>query len=294
MAQHSFSWRAFLVACRPKQWLKNVLVFAGPAAAGQLNEWSAVSATLWVFAGFCVTASGTYLINDVIDAQHDRLHPTKRFRPVASGALSLQFAISIGIFLLIAGVVLAGVPRWQSAAIVALYALLTVLYSLGVKRIPLLELAVISSGFVLRAMAGATGTDIPMSTWFLLSITFGSLFVASGKRFAEVLEMGEGVSDTRASLSVYTLPYLRQLIMFSCTATAISYCLWAFENAADSDSAIAFHELSIIPMVLSLLRYLMVLETGKGGAPEDVFLKDWGMRVYASSWLVLYVVGIYA
>jgi decaprenyl-phosphate phosphoribosyltransferase len=195
---------------------------------------------------------------------------------------------------MVLGICLASVPRWQSGALVALYALLTVMYSLILKRIPLVELAVIAAGFVLRAMAGAAGTETPMSTWFLLSITFGSLFVASGKRFAELLEMGERSTETRSALSSYTLTYLRQLIVFSCTATAIAYFLWAFENAADADSSIPYHELSIIPMVLALLRYLMVLETGKGGAPEEVFMRDWGMRVYASLWLVLYVVGVYA
>lgn len=285
---------ALLSTARPRQWLKNVLVFAGPAAAGGLDTWTTLSDSLWVFFGFCAAASGTYFLNDIIDRENDRRHPTKRNRAIASGQVGTTVAITFGAFLLLLGVVLASVPRWQAGALVGLYALLTVSYSIVLKRIPLVELAVIASGFVLRAMAGAAGTETPMSTWFLLSITFGSLFVASGKRFAEMLEMGERAAETRTALLSYSLTYLRQLIIFSCTATAIAYFLWAFENAADSDSAIPFDELSIIPMVLALLRYLMVLESGKGGAPEEVFLKDWGMRVYASLWLLLYVVGVYA
>jgi decaprenyl-phosphate phosphoribosyltransferase len=290
--------RSFLHAvvstARPRQWLKNLLVFAGPAAAGGFDSWATVSESLWVFAGFSATASGTYFLNDVVDRENDRRHPTKSSRAIAAGQLSYGVALVIGFLLLLLGIYLASVPRWQSGAVVALYALLTVMYSLVLKRIPLVELAVIAAGFVLRAMAGAAGTETPMSTWFLLSITFGSLFVASGKRFAELLEMGERSVETRSALSSYTLTYLRQLIVFSCTATAIAYFLWAFENAADANSSIPYHELSIIPMVLALLRYLMVLETGKGGAPEEVFMRDWGMRVYASLWLVLYVVGVYA
>lgn len=294
MAKNRSFLHAVISTARPRQWLKNVLVFAGPAAAGGLDAWSTVSASAWVFAGFCATASGTYFLNDVVDVENDRRHPHKRHRAIAAGQLSVALAVMIGVCLLLAGVLLASIPRWQSGALVLLYALLTVSYSVVLKRVPLVELAVIASGFVLRAMAGAAGTETPMSTWFLLSITFGSLFVASGKRFAELLEMGDRSVETRSALSSYTLTYLRQLIVFSCTATAIAYFLWAFENAADSDSSIPYHELSIIPMVLALLRYLMVLETGKGGAPEDVFIKDWGMRVYASLWLVLYVVGVYA
>jgi decaprenyl-phosphate phosphoribosyltransferase len=285
---------AVVSTTRPRQWLKNVLVFAGPAAAGGLDAWSNVSTSLWVFVGFCAAASGTYFINDIVDVENDRRHPSKKGRAIAAGQLSVSLGAVLGVALLCLGVALASVPRWQSGSLVALYALLTVSYSVVLKNIPLVELAVIASGFVLRAMAGAAGTETPMSTWFLLSITFGSLFVASGKRFAELLELGERSGETRAALSSYTLTYLRQLIVFSCTATAIAYFLWAFENAADAASSIPYHELSIIPMVLALLRYLMVLESGKGGAPEDVFIKDWGMRIYASVWLLLYVVGVYA
>lgn len=285
---------ALVSTARPRQWLKNVLVFAGPAAAGGLDAWSTLSESLWVFVGFCAAASGTYFLNDIIDRENDRRHPTKQHRAIASGQVGTATAITCGVVLLVLGIVLAAIPRWQAGALVALYVLLTVSYSIVLKRVPLVELGVIASGFVLRAMAGAAGTETPMSTWFLLSITFGSLFVASGKRFAEMLEMGDRAAETRTALLSYSLTYLRQLIVFSCTATAIAYFLWAFENAVDSDSAIPFDELSIVPMVLALLRYLMVLESGKGGAPEEVFLKDWGMRIYASLWLLLYVVGVYA
>jgi decaprenyl-phosphate phosphoribosyltransferase len=285
---------ALVSTARPRQWLKNLLVFAGPAAAGHLDTWATLSDTLWVFTGFCAAASGTYFVNDVIDRENDRRHPTKKSRAIASGQVSTALAVGCATVLLILGIGLAMVPRWQAGALVALYVVLTLSYSVVLKQVPLVELAVIASGFVLRAMAGAAGTETPMSTWFLLSITFGSLFVASGKRFAELLEMGDRSGETRSALSSYSLTYLRQLIVFSCTATAIAYFLWAFENAADADSAIPYHELSIIPMVLALLRYLMVLESGKGGAPEEVFIRDWGMRVYASMWLLLYVVGVYA
>lgn len=278
---------------RPKQWLKNVLVFAGPAAASLLDSWDVIGETLLIFVGFCLAASGTYFLNDVIDVHHDRNHPLKSLRPVAAGKITTTQASAVGAVLMAGGVVIAGLPRVESGGIVLLYVALTVSYSVYLKRVPLLELAIIASGFVLRAMAGAAGTDTPMSTWFVLCITFGSFFVASGKRFAEVKEFGEGDTATREGLSAYSLNYLRQLIVFSCTATAIAYFLWAFENASGADSDFPFFELSIVPMVLALLRYLMVLESGKGGAPEDVFIKDAAIRYYALAWLVLYVVGVY-
>jgi decaprenyl-phosphate phosphoribosyltransferase len=284
--------RDFIVEARPKQWLKNLLVFAGPGAAGVLNESEVFLDSVLVFIGFCVAASGTYFLNDVIDRNLDHNHPVKRTRPIASGRISVRVGTVVSVVLLIGGIVIASTPRWQAGGIVLLYVVLTVSYSVYLKKVPLLELAVIASGFVLRAMAGAAGTEIPMSTWFLLSITFGSFFVASGKRFAEVMEFGSD-SRTRTALSEYSVSYLRQLIVFSCTATAISYFLWAFENASDSASDFPFHELSIVPMVLSLLRYVMVLESGQGEAPEDIFLKDRAIQMYVLSWLTLYVVGVY-
>jgi decaprenyl-phosphate phosphoribosyltransferase len=286
--------RAFLVEARPRQWLKNVLVFAGPAAAGLLTDASAVRNSILVFIGFCLAASGTYFLNDVIDREFDRRHPTKKHRPIASGIISAPIALVTATVLLLLGCGIAAIPRWQSGAVVAVYGLVTISYSVYLKTVPILELAFIAAGFVLRAMAGAAATQTPMSTWFLLSITFGSFYVASGKRFAESLEFGREAVQTREAQSAYSLTYLRQLIAFACSATAISYSLWAFENASLASSNLPLFELSIVPMVLALLRYLMVLEAGRGGAPEDVFLTDRAIQVYASMWLVIYVLGVYA
>jgi len=286
--------RAFLVEARPRQWLKNVLVFAGPAAAGLLTDSAAVRDSILVFVGFCLAASGTYFLNDVIDRELDQRHPTKKYRPVAAGIISVPTAVVTATVLLLAGCGVASIPRWQSGAVVAVYALITLSYSLYLKNVPILELAIIAAGFVLRAMAGAAATQTPMSTWFLLSITFGSFYVASGKRFAESLEFGAEAVQTREAQGAYSLTYLRQLIAFSCSATAISYALWAFENASQASSNLPLFELSIVPMVLALLRYLMVLEAGRGGAPEDVFLTDRAIQVYAVLWLGIYLLGVYA
>jgi decaprenyl-phosphate phosphoribosyltransferase len=254
--------------------MKNILVFAAPGALGVLNEWEPLWKTSVIFVAFCLVASGTYYWNDIKDVEQDKLHPKKKFRPIASGAIPLPLARVLGTLLLLGGPALAASVRLEAGGIVALYALLTISYSSWLKHVALLDLAIVASGFVLRAMSGAAGTETPMSNWFVLCTTFGSFFIVTGKRFAELVEMGDNASSTRASLRAYTVPYLRQLLVVSCTATVVTYCMWAFENATNADEVIPFHGLSIVPMVLALLRYLMVLENGGGGAPEEVFMKD--------------------
>jgi decaprenyl-phosphate phosphoribosyltransferase len=284
---------ACLKEARPSQWTKNVLVFSAPAALGVLNEWSSLGKTLVVFLAFCLVASGTYYWNDIMDVEQDRLHPKKRNRPIASGAVPLPVARVVGSVLLLTGPALAYAVRPAAGGIIALYAFLTIGYSTWWKHIPVLDLALVASGFVLRAMVGAAATQTPMSTWFVLCITFGSFFIVTGKRFAELLELGDKAILTRASLKAYSLTYLRQLLVVSCTATVVTYCIWAFENAAIAQESIPFHGLSIVPMVLALLRYLLVLENGGGGAPEEVFFNDRWIQAYGAVWVVVYGLAVY-
>ncbi len=285
--------RAIVKEARPHQWMKNVLVFAAPGALGVLNEWEPLWKTAVVFVAFCLTASGTYYWNDIKDVDQDKVHPKKRFRPIASGAIPLPLAKVLGTLLLLGGPVVAATVRLEAGAIVALYALLTISYSSWLKHVALLDLAIVASGFVLRAMSGAAGTETPMSNWFVLCTTFGSFFIVTGKRFAELVEMGDNAGSTRASLRDYTVPYLRQLLVVSCTATVVTYCMWAFENATNADEVLPFHALSIVPMVLALLRYLMVLENGGGGAPEEAFLRDRSTQLYGLVWVIVYGLAVY-
>lgn len=286
--------RSIIKEARPTQWSKNVLVFAAPGALGVLNEWASLSKAMLIFVAFCLVASGTYYWNDIKDVEQDRLHPKKRFRPIASGEVPVPVARLIGTCLLVGGPLLGYVVRPQAGGVIALYAVLTIGYSTWWKHIPLLDLAIVSSGFVLRAMAGAAGTQTPMSTWFVLCTTFGSFFIVTGKRFSELLELGENAMTTRASLKSYSLTFLRQLLVVACTATVVMYCMWAFENASLVDEAIPFHSLSIVPMVLALLRYLMILENGGGGAPEEVFAKDRTIQLFGAVWVIVYGLAVYA
>ena len=279
---------------RPRQWMKNALVFAAPAALGVLDDPGPLGQAVALFAAFCATASGVYYWNDIRDVEQDRLHPLKKLRPIASGAVPLMLARVVGTALLTVGVGISYLVRLEAGYVMTLYVVLQALYSGALKHVALLDLAIVSSGFVLRAMIGAVGTDTPMSNWFVLCITFGSFFIVTGKRYAELNELGDDALLTRVAMKGYTVQYLNQVMLVSLTATVVTYCMWALENADASDGILPLHGITIVPMVLALLRYLMLLEKGQGGAPEDVFLSDRVIQAYGASWVVLYGLAVYS
>ncbi len=287
-----------LRTARPKQWLKNVLVFAAPGAAGVLNQGREFVLTVVLFVAFCCAAAAVYFWNDLIDVQADRKHPTKRLRPIASGAVPIGAARAVGLVLPLAALGLAGLTgRWQTVAVVGVYLVVNLAYNLGLKQVPVVDLVAVASGFVLRAGAGAVAVDVPMSRWFVLCTTFGSLFIVAGKRYAELNELGVG-AGTRATLDMYTIGYLRIVLSVSCGSALLSYCVWAFETSASVDEIgsfdFPFYELSIVPMLTALLRYLLVLEQGGGGAPEEVFAKDRVLQLLGLTWIVIYGIAVYA
>lgn len=282
---------------RPKQWLKNLLVFMAPAAAGVLGDWHTTLRVVAAFLIFCVVASGTYLVNDVVDAESDRHHPTKRVRPVASGALRQGVALGVGAALIataIAAALLVG--PWGFAAVVASYAGLSLAYSVRLKREPVMELAVVASCFVLRAVAGGVVAHVPLSTWFLAVTSFAALFIVTGKRSAEHARLGENRGVHRLVLDQYSESFLRSTLTISATVTVASYCLWAFERtgllAHAGDKAI-WIELTVIPLVLSVLHILRLLDAGHGGEPEQLALRDHVLQGYGVLWLALMAIGLY-
>lgn len=286
--------RALVRQARPRQWVKNVLVFAAPGAAGVLDDAGALWSTVIAFVAFCLVSSGTYYWNDLLDIEADRLHPTKRHRPLASGAVPIGVARIIGTSLILGGILLGfATGHWHTAAVLAVYAVLTLSYSIHLKHVAVVDLIAIASGFVLRAMAGAAAADVPMSSWFVLCTTFGSLFIVTGKRYAELRELGEEAAATRATLEAYSLTYLRSVLSVSLGATIVAYCIWAFETAERSGSDFPFYELSIVPMLTALLRYLLILEQGHGGAPEEVFAADRSLQAFGVIWLITFALGVY-
>jgi decaprenyl-phosphate phosphoribosyltransferase len=287
--------RGLVRTARPKQWLKNVLVFAAPGAAGVLDQWDDLWRTLLVFVAFCLGASAIYMWNDALDVDADRIHPTKRFRPIAAGVVPVTTAKVIGSLLPVAAVGVAALTgHAKAAAIVAVYVAVLMLYSIWLKHVAVLDIVTVASGFVLRAAGGAAAVAVPMSNWFVLVTVFGSLFIVSGKRYAEMREIGEDAASVRATLAAYNLGYLRLVLAVSCGCALLSYCQWAFERSGETTSGSFFYELSIVPMLTALLRYALVLEQGRGAAPEEVFTDDRVLQLLGVAWVIVFGLAVYA
>lgn len=284
--------RALVVSMRPKQWVKNVLVAAAPAAAGVLGQWWAVRDTLVAFGAFCLAAGGTYLLNDALDVDADRRHERKRLRPVAAGEVPVPVAHGAGLILAAAGVGLGFAASWQLALVVGLYLVCTTAYTLWLKHLAVLDLGLVASGFVLRLIGGAVAVGVPISVWFIIVGSFGSLFMVAGKRHAEHLDLGAARGEHRATLSEYSLAYLGYVRAVASGVAMVGYALWAFEAHAGRPGVIWF-ELSIAPFVLAILRYALIVERGEAGAPEDVVLGDRPLQVLGAIWAALLVVGLY-
>lgn len=287
---------ALVRALRPRQWLKNVLVLAAPLASGRLSETQVQLETAAAFVAFSLAASGVYLANDLRDVETDRAHPVKRSRAIAAGEVRPRTAAATATLLLIAAVAVSLATAAALTTVVVVYVVMAIAYTLVLRSQPVLDLAVIAAGFVLRALAGGAASDIGFSPWFLLVAAFGSLFMAAGKRASELRRVGTvaGVDTAggavRASLASYSEGYLRFVWVMSATVAVMTYCLWAIEVSAGWSRPV-LAEVSIVPFVLAILRYGLHVERGAAEAPEDVVLDDRVLQGLGLTWVVLFAAG---
>jgi len=272
-------------AMRPRQWVKNVLVLAAPMAAGSVTQLDVLLPVALAFVVFCMAASGIYLVNDALDVEADRAHPTKRFRPIAAGILPIRLAYMIAVGLLVASILLSFLANWQLAVVMAVYIGIQLAYCFGLKHQAVLDICIVSSGFLIRAIAGGVAAEIPLSQWFLLIMAFGSLFMAAGKRYAELRLATRTGAKIRKSLEYSTETYLRFVWTVAATAVVICYGLWAFEqdNRADSN----WYAISMVPFVVAILRYAVDVDGGEAGEPEEIALKDRVLQFLAVAWILV-------
>ncbi len=287
-------------ALRPKQWIKNLLVFAAPAAAGSLTEFRTFSKTAVLAIVFCALSSGSYLVNDVVDAEADARHITKMHRPIASGKLRPEVAWITGSILIVAPMIPFLFTSLRDAiGVAALYAAISVFYSLWGKRIAVADIGLVASGFLLRAIAGGVAAGVPLSNWFLIVVSFGALFVVTAKRYAELTNIpANGSTAQREVLAGYDLDYLSFGRTMSASVAVLAYCLWAFERAqhlptgARPLSALLI-EVSIAPFVLAFMRYALAAGGGKGEEPEEIFLRDRLLQFFGAIWFATLAAALY-
>ncbi len=277
-----------LRACRPRQWSKNLLVFAAPAAAGWIDRPGIAAEAAGALVVLCMISSATYLVNDVRDREQDREHPRKRLRPVAAGELSPRAALWTAGALAASGVALATVLAPGLGVLACGYLALTASYSLWLRRVVVLDILVVATGFVIRALAGGVATDIYLSRWFVIVTACCAVFLVAAKRFAE-LRAHSGAGPARATLRRYSLGRLRLTLAASAMAASVAYTSWAFTRP----DHIVWYGLSIVPLVLWLGRYSTLIGRGGGQAPEELILRDRALLVLGAAWGVLFLGGVY-
>ncbi|MEN0139062.1 MAG: decaprenyl-phosphate phosphoribosyltransferase [Rhodococcus sp. (in: high G+C Gram-positive bacteria)] len=278
-------------AVRPRQWVKNVLVLAAPVAAGTATESAVLLPVALAFVVFCMAASGIYLVNDAMDVEADRAHPTKRFRPIAAGVLPVNLAYAMAVVLLGGSIALSFLANWQLAVVMAVYIGIQLAYCFGLKHQAVLDICIVSSGFLLRAIAGGVAAEIALSQWFLLVMAFGSLFMAAGKRYAELQLAERTGAKIRKSLENYTTTYLRFVWTLSATAVVLCYGLWAFQQ--DDLKATNWYAISMVPFTIAILRYAVDVDGGEAGEPEEIALGDRVLQLLAIAWIGVVGVAVY-
>jgi decaprenyl-phosphate phosphoribosyltransferase len=284
--------RGVLRTMRPKQWVKNVLVLAAPFAGGVLFSGGMALELVVAFVAFSLAASGIYLVNDANDVAADRAHPTKRRRPIAAGIVPVRLAFGVAVVLLAAAVGISLLANWRLTAVVGVYIAVQLAYCFWLKHQPVLDICIVASGFLLRAVAGGAATGIPLSQWFLLSAGFGSLFMVAGKRYAEMILAERTGAKIRKSLESYSASYLRFVWALSATVLIMTYSLWAFQIREAHHNSV-WSAISIVPFVVAVLRYAVDVDSGNGGEPEEIALGDRVLQVLAIAWVATLTLAVY-
>jgi 4-hydroxybenzoate polyprenyltransferase len=276
---------ALIKAMRPRQWIKNVLIFAAVVFDRKIGFPPALLSTIAGVGLFSLIASAIYLINDISDLDADRNHPTKKNRPIASGMLPIPIARFTAILLLAVALPLAYLLAPEFALICLGYFILNISYSLWLKHIPLIDVLVLASFYVLRVAAGVTIIHVErFSPWLYIATTFLALFLGIGKRRAELLN-GQKSNNTRRVLSSYTLTYLDQLIMIVLTITIVTYSLYTFFAPNLPENQVTM--LTIPFVIYGVFRYLFLIQVeGRGEAPEEIILTDRPFQVNLILWTI--------
>jgi len=278
----------YLQAMRIQQWSKNLLVVVAPFAAGHVFHRAILTKTLYAFLAFSFAASFNYIVNDLRDVERDRTNATKLHRPIASGRLSKRSAQALALVNLIAAVGFALLLPGAFQLTLGIYTLLTLLYSFGLKHEPIVELLIVSFGFALRAIGGATATHTPSSRWFLVVATFGPLVIVTAKRIAE--KQSKTSISIRPVIEHYSNEFLQFVLTVAAGITLTAYSLWAFSLM----NIHPFAEISVITVAFALFRYVWAVEKESGEIPEKVIYGDWYFLGANAATAILLILSVYA
>jgi decaprenyl-phosphate phosphoribosyltransferase len=284
-------FKAVVQSTRPRQWPKNLLVFAAPLAGDTVGRPYGLVYALVAAVAFVAASSAVYLVNDVVDAERDRSHPYKKFRPVAAGRLPEAQAVALAVGFVLAALAAGfAISEPLLAAAIAAYLIISFLYSAGLKHVPFLELACVASGFVLRVVGGAAATHVPPSGWFLLVCSLGALMVAIAKRYTELTVLGSDAAVHRPAMRGYSLRALRLAQRAVSVTMVVSYMLWAAGEPGSSMRI--WHLVSAIPLAAALARFDRLTARATSKPVEDLIARDPLMVCCELAWLALFAIGL--
>lgn len=270
---------------RPTQWLKNLMLFFPPFLGGELLKPGLLVAGLLPLVAFCLASSSAYVLNDIIDRERDRNHPAKQYRPLPSGGISVPAASALYAALFSGAVFLSWRISPAFLFILLAYLVVSVLYSLALKNIPLLDIFCISAGFLLRLQAGGEAFVVPISEWLFLSVFLLSIFLGTGKRLGEKNALGEEAGTHRKTLEAYPAGFLDGVLYMTGGAVLVTYTLYVIARE--------MHIYTVPLCCFGLLRYIMRVKSGEGGDPTESLLKDLPLFVVGVAWAVMVGWGIY-
>ncbi|HET9101731.1 MAG TPA: decaprenyl-phosphate phosphoribosyltransferase [Solirubrobacteraceae bacterium] len=284
---------AIIVTARPRQWVKNLLVIAAAGAAGALGREGVPTRVGLAFIAFCLLSAGIYALNDVRDVAEDRLHPRKRFRPIAAGELPRTQALVFGVSCVVGGLVLSFAIRPLLGLVAVGYLVSTVSYTVLWRHVVVLDILVVALGFVLRALAGGAAAPVALSRWFVLVVTAAAFFVAAGKRHAELVRTRRTPAPDGAGRRVmrhYSEGGLRLLLSGSGAVALFAYAVWALQDP----DGIPWRLFTVIPFAACLIRYGLLIRRGGGEAPEETLLSDRVLLGGGVLWLILFALSVHA
>jgi len=287
----------YIALLRPAQWIKNVVVFAGPAAGLKLSSAQSLRQAVAAFIAFCLAASATYALNDVVDRTADASHPTKRLRPVARGAIRTSTAVVFSVLLAATAVLLTTLLLSTTVTVVLVaYLSLTLTYSLTLKRRVILDVIVVAIGFVLRAFAGSAAVGVPTSEWLIACVFTLCLFMGFGKRRCEIAMIGnaDDIGQHRRTLVRYTPDLLNHLLAVSAGIAVITFLLYTLDTAGHPSPFQKQHLFYTLPLVIyGIFRFAMLTELGIYSGPTEIVLKDRAMLLAIVLWTICALVIAY-
>ena len=286
--------RNYFKLIRVHQWTKNFFVFAPLFFSGQFLNTERLKESAVGFFCFCFAASAIYILNDILDAENDKLHPTKKFRPIASGKINKTTASIIAVLFLSVAIIPALIINKWFLLVLAIYVVINIGYSLGLKQISIMDAFIVSIGFVLRVAAGGVLSNIVVSHWLYMMTFLLALFIAFAKRRDDVLIMNETGSKMRKSIAGYNLEFISSAISILCAVLIVSYILYITTPEVNARFLGKHPYISTVFVILGVFRYLQItMVENNSGSPSKLVLKDRFLQLVIAGWILFFVVIIY-